>query len=162
MKGTGVACGTHPEGPHAERTTQGRSGIPWAEKWRPIRACGSVAIRTLLEVIGGGYRPTAGVSTRRPISPLWDDIAPSRGEGAFNDRFVSVREHNTGGSKPTPGPGRRHENPGRRIREQGLLLRGELHRSYRVGRACQTCERSSRHAKLRMTPATDLHSFPLR
>ncbi len=64
MKGTGVACGTHPEGPHAERTTQGRSGIPWAEKGRPIRACGSVAIRTLLEVIGGGYRPTAGLVGR--------------------------------------------------------------------------------------------------
>src|SRR5467141_55751 len=109
-----------------EDMTHSRSGIPWAEKWPVIRSCRSVAIRTLLEVIGGGYRATAGVQTRRSISPLRDDVAPSRGKGAFNDRFVSVPEHNTGGSKPTPGPGRRHENPGRRIHEQGLLFRSEL------------------------------------
>jgi hypothetical protein len=47
MKGTGVTCGTHPEGPHTEGTTQRRSGIPWAEKWPAVRACGSVVILTL-------------------------------------------------------------------------------------------------------------------
>ncbi len=37
-------------------TTKGRSGVPWAEKWPEIRSCRSVAILTLLEVIGGGQR----------------------------------------------------------------------------------------------------------
>jgi hypothetical protein len=36
-KGTEVACGNHKaRGPHADGTTQGLSGIPWAEKWPAI------------------------------------------------------------------------------------------------------------------------------
>jgi len=48
----------HRLGPHAEGTTQGPSGIPWAEKRPAIRYCGSVAIRTLLAASGGGHRAT--------------------------------------------------------------------------------------------------------
>jgi hypothetical protein len=100
--------------------------------------------------------------TMMSASPLGDDVAPSRGKGAFNDRFISVSERNTGGSKPTPGPGRRYENPRRCIHEQSLLVQGELHGSYRVGRASQACEGSSQHAKLRLPPAMHFHSLSLR
>ncbi len=47
-------------GPHAEDMTRALLGIPWAEKWPAMRYCGSVAIRTLPAVSGGGlphYRP---------------------------------------------------------------------------------------------------------
>src|SRR5258708_37680040 len=46
-------------GPHVEGTTQGPSGIPWAEKWPAIRYCVSVAIQTLLAASGVGHCGTA-------------------------------------------------------------------------------------------------------
>src|SRR5712664_1228322 len=47
VTGTEVACGIHHRlGPHAEGTTQGRSGIPWAKKWPSKRLLQSVAGQT--------------------------------------------------------------------------------------------------------------------
>ena len=46
--GPGRVRAFHRIGPHAGYMTQGRSGIPWAEKWLAPRGCKSVAIWSLL------------------------------------------------------------------------------------------------------------------
>jgi hypothetical protein len=90
------------------------------------------------------------------------DVAPGRDKGTFNDRFVGVSKHNTGGVNPVPGRRRWCENAWRGIHEHSLLFRGELHGSHRVSRPRQACEGSSQHAKMPLPPTTHLHSLPLR
>ncbi len=63
QKGTEVRvrCSSPRRVPHAGDTTQGRSDIPWAEKWPAMRYCGSVAIWTLLAATGRGHSATAQI-----------------------------------------------------------------------------------------------------
>jgi hypothetical protein len=62
--------------PHAGDMAPAPLGIPWAEKWLAIRSCGSVAIRTLLAVSGGGNRATA-TSNLLPVARHYLFAEPS-------------------------------------------------------------------------------------
>src|SRR5229473_2676858 len=79
-----------------------------------------------------GATPNATDTMANPIKTI-EAHTPKSTSNEFWRSCIGTR-------RDTPGPGRRHENPGRCIHKQGLLFRGEPHSSYRVSRACQACK----------------------